>query len=115
MHDDETSSIIDPTEKGFDIIVNRAGEHKNTTYTVRPERKNSPLGLDFSVLDQQHNLADLVVMTPPETVMAWMRGESAEVPAEKIDKPPMRTLNAKKTPTIANDIYEVDDDDDVPY
>lgn len=49
--------FTDPTEDGFDIVINRTGTgKKDTRYQVTPARASSPLG-DMAWIEMQGNLA----------------------------------------------------------
>jgi hypothetical protein len=43
-------NFTDPTDKGFDVIVNKKGEKKKTEYVCTPDRANSPLHPDQDLM-----------------------------------------------------------------
>lgn len=70
-------NFLDPTEKGFDIVINRKGTGQfDTEYTCLPDRNNSPLHVDDAIaqeiIDMQHDLESHVTpIVPEELVAAW--------------------------------------------
>lgn len=53
-NEDIGGDYTDPTD-GFDIIIERTGQGLNTSYSVLPARRESPLG-DMEWIGQQHDL-----------------------------------------------------------
>jgi hypothetical protein len=72
--------FTDPSEDGFDIIVEKTGEKLKTEYKVLTARRSSPLGND-EWLDQMHDLEKQARVEPLEEIYKKLGEEPPAAPA----------------------------------
>jgi hypothetical protein len=123
---DAGGDFSDPTEDGFDVIIERTGAGKNDTeYKVFAARKTSPLGND-DWLDQMIDLRKHVLPLPYEEIVKKLGaaasprqvgpgGPSRQMgagagPARQAAKP--GTKGAAKARSVADDNDDSDDSDE---
>jgi hypothetical protein len=70
---DSGGDFTDPTEEGYDIIIEKEGEGMNTEYTVRPDRKSSALGR-MEWIEEQHELMRFLNVPSQDEVEAQLSG-----------------------------------------
>ncbi len=78
MEDD--GDYTNPTDTGFDIIINREGTGKNDTeYSVKSHRESTPLHPDPAIahdwITNQRDLDAYTVLLEPEDLLKQLRGE----------------------------------------
>lgn len=129
-----------PTEEGFDIIIERTGTGQyDTEYTVSADRKNSPLAETQQEIDMLvescHDLEQFIQPEVPEELLqAWGalasvgRGKEMEIVVESkpvailgADVMPPKASNRKAQSAVKKLKYDDDfnsveaEEDDIPY
>lgn len=104
--------FMDPSANGFDIIITREGEGRDTRYEATPSRANSALG-DDSWLDQQHLLDECIEPPTLKEAMDILQGKKPDRDARE----QRRSAAGSKSSTYESRAEPVTDDDfiDVDY
>jgi len=118
--DPEGGDFTDPTENGFDIVIERQGQGLKTRYTVMAARRSSALGnLDW--IAQQPDLQTLAKVPTWEEIVSMVRGEDQETQTEEA-APPARQLRGNsggRGHTAQSDVVDQTGapvaDDDLPF
>ena len=114
---DDGGDFCDPSEEGFNIVITKTGEKLNTRYSVTAARNNSALE-DFSAIERQWDLSKYAVVPSLEEAMDLMQnGYQKEEREERQYQPESRQISdgSEGKPRADSLIYDVDDDDDVPW
>ena len=109
---DDGGDYTDPTESGFNIVINKTGENLGTRYSVTAARNNTPLE-DLSVIEQQWDLNKYSAVPSMEEAIDLMQNgyqkkDYSDKPKQISDGPKMKTRRADAV------IYDVDTDE-VPF
>ena len=117
----EGGDFTDPTEDGFDIIIEKEGEGLNTKYKVRPARSATELG-DMSWIEQQANLEQYARVPTVEEIRDLMDpagtsggagdrgGGRPRARAQEAEPAPARGAGRGKRRTAEDDADDVDDE-----
>lgn len=129
----EGGDVTNPTNKGFDIIIERAGTGKNDTkYTVRPARSDSPLADDpaeaQAIIEKSYDLDYYAAVPLFNDLVAMMAGDGggrraalpsggtqsagrgSRAPASTPPAQGRQTVQQPRRRTAQDDVLKEDDD-----
>lgn len=116
---EEGGDFTNPTDEGFDLIIDRTGTGKfDTKYTVSAARTSSPLDEDVEVvqrfIETQWDLDKYTRKPSLDEVLGMMRDGRQSGEESPAQIPPTTRTAKKPKPILQEEVYDVDSDD-VPY